>query len=777
MKQKTTITIILSLLFCISINSQVFQDNPGNEKDGAFPSKWELLKGSAQIESFEGSKVISLTHDAIITPLLNSKNYLSDNFTLKFSAYFDKLKGAVYYYQYYTIRFWDGTGSSKRAPGDDSYIYDPLQIQRNGARFIGYKPNRENSPHQVFNKNLENKEAAWRSIIISYNNGAFKLSIDGIQILNIPRLNYKPVMISIGCNYNLSDSGVTRGIKNIQLSGISGTTNTTGNPDTNDAPPANDTTKINTTIDNNANPNTALVYGDFEQKIFRVNGRLQIGNPARRGYVFPLADGRKNQVLQTDGNGNLSWTDLLRQPAGNTPPTPQADTSTKYDTMYSGLRAINDGNGIGWRLIRGSKNVGKIGENAIDMSFGVAGNLNEGARGIASFAAGQAASAEGDYSVSMGYYSRARSIYSLAFGRITLAEGEGSIALGMESEAKKDHSTAIGYKVKANGLMSLALGNQTTASGSFSTALGTNTIASGGYSTAIGKNTTASGGTSTAMGENTTASGSFTTAMGYYTVASGGYSTAMGNGSIASGPYSIAMGTNTKSESYSNTAIGANNIGGGNSEKWIASDPLFEIGNGTINKRSNALTVLKNGNTGIGTHTPQVKLQIENGTDASLQTGGYVIIGDKQGENIVFDNNEIMARKNVQPSTLYLQHEGGDVFVGGAVVHSSDFRLKKDIEELSYGLKEILQLRPVSYYWKSGNDTKRSIGLIAQEVEPVIKEVVSTGSNADDMLGVNYTELIPVLVKAMQDQQILIEKQQVLIETLQKRLEKLEKNK
>ena len=44
------------------------------------------------------------------------------------------------------------------------------------------------------------------------------------------------------------------------------------------------------------------------------------------------------------------------------------------------------------------------------------------------------------------------------------------------------------------------------------------------------------------------------------------------------------------------------------------------------------------------------------------------------------DDNEIMARSNGGVSTLNLQAEGGTVNVGGAVVHASDRRLKKDIE-------------------------------------------------------------------------------------------------
>ena len=60
-------------------------------------------------------------------------------------------------------------------------------------------------------------------------------------------------------------------------------------------------------------------------------------------------------------------------------------------------------------------------------------------------------------------------------------------------------------------------------------------------------------------------------------------------------------------------------------------------------------------------------------------------------------------------------------------------------------------MRPVTYDFKQGSDDR--IGLIAQELEEVIPEVVS-GNN---IKAVNYIDLIPVLIKAIQEQQIQID--------------------
>ncbi|MCX7549232.1 hypothetical protein, partial [Xanthomarina sp. F2636L] len=190
--------------------------------------------------------------------------------------------------------------------------------------------------------------------------------------------------------------------------------------------------------------------------------------------------------------------------------------------------------------------------------------------------------------------------------------------------------------------------------------------ATGNYSTAMGYYSTAMGTISTAMGYYSTAMGTRSTALGASTKAMGSYSTAMGSYSTAMGTYSTAMGHNTRASSQVSTAMGRYNIGGGNPTSWVATDPLFEIGNGTSDTdRHNAFSVLKNGNTGIGTHTPNSKLQITNGSDTGLgNNNGYLLLGETNGTNISLDNNEIMARNNGVAADLNLQIEGGNLNIG-----------------------------------------------------------------------------------------------------------------
>jgi hypothetical protein len=109
---------------------------------------------------------------------------------------------------------------------------------------------------------------------------------------------------------------------------------------------------------------------------------------------------------------------------------------------------------------------------------------------------------------------------------------------------------------------------------------------------------------------------------------------------------------------------------------------------------------------------------------------------------------------------------------GGTVVGSqtSDERLKNVGGNVSYGLNEILQLQPKQYALKTEPDTNK-LGFIAQEVESIIPEAVfDTGEELEGhqegdrtKLGMEYVQLIPVLVNA-------IKEQQVMIETLEQRL-------
>jgi hypothetical protein len=116
-------------------------------------------------------------------------------------------------------------------------------------------------------------------------------------------------------------------------------------------------------------------------------------------------------------------------------------------------------------------------------------------------------------------------------------------------------------------------------------------------------------------------------------------------------------------------------------------------------------------------------------------------------------------------STNYAGYFQGNVLVTGCLVASnlscpSDERLKRDITPLSYGLREVLRLRPVTWQWKDATRTEPNMGLVAQDVEPVLPELIIHNADNKGSLGLNYMGLIPVLIKGMQEQQAQIVEQQ-----------------
>jgi hypothetical protein len=83
---------------------------------------------------------------------------------------------------------------------------------------------------------------------------------------------------------------------------------------------------------------------------------------------------------------------------------------------------------------------------------------------------------------------------------------------------------------------------------------------------------------------------------------------------------------------------------------------------------------------------------------------------------------------------------------------SSDETFKYNINPIAYGLETILQLKPVSFQWKKGDE--HDLGFIAQDAVNIIPEAVDTFW--DSSLLFRSNTIIPILTKAIQEQQALI---------------------
>gem|GEM_PF-2416867 len=91
-----------------------------------------------------------------------------------------------------------------------------------------------------------------------------------------------------------------------------------------------------------------------------------------------------------------------------------------------------------------------------------------------------------------------------------------------------------------------------------------------------------------------------------------------------------------------------------------------------------------------------------------------------------------------------------------ALLCSSDASLKKNVTPMNSALQNILALNPVEFNWnKEGDGVAKHQGFIAQEVKEIFPELVS---GEDGNMSLNYTGLVPILVKAMQEQQARLDR-------------------
>jgi hypothetical protein len=100
----------------------------------------------------------------------------------------------------------------------------------------------------------------------------------------------------------------------------------------------------------------------------------------------------------------------------------------------------------------------------------------------------------------------------------------------------------------------------------------------------------------------------------------------------------------------------------------------------------------------------------------------------------------------------------------GAYTATSDINKKKDFEESTIGLNEILCLKPTLYRMKDEDNTsEKHLGFIAQEVKDFIPQAYI---ESDDFIGLNFNPIVATLTKAIQEQQSQIQELKAEIEIL-----------
>tara|TARA_R110000823_G_scaffold91297_1_gene201345 strand:- start:131 stop:1216 length:1086 start_codon:yes stop_codon:yes gene_type:complete len=201
---------------------------------------------------------------------------------------------------------------------------------------------------------------------------------------------------------------------------------------------------------------------------------------------------------------------------------------------------------------------------------------------------------------------------------------------------------------------------------------------------------------------------------------------------------------------------------------------------GAIATFYNNSNVQFNGNVGIGTTTnTNHKLTVHNATDAGQirVTGGaptiyftdtltdpanYVgLLGMATGANNFITGTaagDFVLLNQTNSKKLYVVNYSGGVYLSSGATSwaaISDIRLKNINSHIENAVEKLSTLQTINFSYKDDKTNKQNLGLIAQEVEKIFPELID--KNGDGMLGVRYTELVPVLIKAVQELKLEIE--------------------
>jgi trimeric autotransporter adhesin len=298
---------------------------------------------------------------------------------------------------------------------------------------------------------------------------------------------------------------------------------------------------------------------------------------------------------------------------------------------------------------------------------------------------------------------------------------------------------------------------------------------------------------------------------GYYNVMMGfmsGQANTTGWGNTFLGPYSgnsnTTGSTNTfvgnsagfSSNGASNTFIGydaghTNTTGSQNTFLGFYSGSSVTTGSSNVimGTQSGATITVNNYNTMIGDVSGRFTVGDNNtfmgyGSGYNCQGSGDVLIGYNAGQQLAASNKLVIENstnittplvggdftaKRVgigRMPTTYTLEVAGTIWANGSTISAgsstwSDARYKEDISPITNALDDVMKLQGVKYNWRRSSFPQlnfpggEQIGVIAQDVEKVVPDVVTTA--ADGYKSVSYEKLVPVLIEAIKDQQKQIE--------------------
>jgi len=514
-------------------------------------------------------------------------------------------------------------------------------------------------------------------------------------------------------------------------------------------------------------------------------------------YNRSVAVGDSALALSTSGEFNTSvgHTSLSSNTIGS------HNTATGFRSLYSNTTG-NDNTATGYQTLYSSAN----GARNTGMGFQALYSATVGGNNTAT-------GYQALYSNTMGYDNSATGFQTLFYNNT----GVGNVATGLQAlyfNSTGSSNTATGYQA----LYSNTIGGNNTATGV--QALYSNTT--GLKNTAIGWNANVSSGdlvNSTAIGANAIVSQDSSLVLGDHANVGIGISSPVELLHISGGNVLIDRKTTTSGLTRVMTIGGARNSAGNpfaqidfqnidddnantdyvgariSSENTNATDDgdlRFATNNSTLTTR---MVISPTGDVGIGTVSPNELLEIAGDGRAFFGNGGgsnrkgLLIDGvwGADGTRIEAYDYSAGSGLNLHINTVGLGNVGirnnspnvaldviGDIEYTGTIMDVSDRKLKENVELVNNALGNLLALNPVTYNMFGDDITHREYGLIAQEVQPLFPDIVSIVDTEHGYLGVSYIQLVPVLIRGMQEQQEIIENLQTRIDTQEQEISRLQ---
>lgn len=439
--------------------------------------------------------------------------------------------------------------------------------------------------------------------------------------------------------------------------------------------------------------------------------------------------------------------------------------SSNQFSLAFGINALksntaNSNTAIGYQSLQnttsGSDNTA-VGTNTLANNVTGQGNTGIGTAALNAHNGGigknTAVGAVAAYSTTSGYYNSALGYEALRNN----TTGYGNVAMGFQalySNQSSNYNLAIGtealknFKPSSTSNYNIALGYRalmgaTDFTGSYNVGIGYAVMGvntTGGYNTVVGND---------ALYLNTT--GSYNQGFGKEAL----YANTTGNGNTGVGEGALRANTTGND----NVAVGRGSLytynpasGTGGANTAIGRNAMYNLLTGTNN-------VSVGYNAGPVSGSGDVTNTLAIGYNASISGAGLTNCA------AIGNGATVTASNTIQLGNASITTIQGQV----SFTAVSDRRLKESITNSKYGLKEVMQLRPVDYILSSNR--LKQVGFIAQEVQTLVPEVV-TGKEGDlskgETLGLTYANLVPVLTKAIQEQQAMIEQLKAEIEALKK---------